>query len=87
MASSTTIPIASTSPNIVSTLTLKPSTGNMINAPSSETGTVHMGMIVARKLCRKMYTTISTSTTASNSVCTISFMDALIGKVVSSVTS
>ena len=39
---------------MVSTFTLKPSTGNMMNAPSSETGTVHIGMIVARKLCRKM---------------------------------
>ena len=37
----------------VSTFTLKPSTGNMMNAPSNDTGTVHIGMIVARKLCRK----------------------------------
>ena len=54
MASSTTMPMASTRPNIVSTFTLKPSTGNMMNAPSSDTGTVHIGMIVARKLCRKI---------------------------------
>ena len=54
MASSTTMPMASTRPNMVSTFTLKPSTGNMMNAPSSETGTVHIGMMVARKLCRKM---------------------------------
>ena len=53
MASSTTMPMASTRPNMVNTFTLNPSAGNMMNAPRSETGTVAIGMIVARKLCRK----------------------------------
>ena len=85
IASSTTMPIARTNPNIVSVLTLKPSKGNAMNTPSRDTGTVSIGMIVARKLCKKTNTTISTRTIASKSVCTISFIDALIGSVESSV--
>ena len=59
----------------------------MMKAPSNETGTVHIGISVARKLCRKTYTTINTRTTASKSVCTISPIEALIGSVESSVIS
>jgi hypothetical protein len=50
MASSTTIPMANTSPNIVRVFTLKPNIGNMMKTPNKETGTVSIGMMVARKL-------------------------------------
>ena len=45
-----------------------------MNVPTSETGTASSGMSVARQPCRKMNTTMMTSTSASNSVLTISFM-------------
>ncbi len=83
MASSTTMPMASTSPNIVSTLIEKPSSGKKMNVPMSATGTVSNGISVARQLCRKMNTTSTTSTIASISVVTISSMEAVIGGVVS----
>ena len=72
---------------MVSTLTEKPRAGKAMNAPSSDTGTVTIGMIVARKLCRNTNTTMSTRITASYSVFTISSREALIGSVESSVTS
>ena len=56
MASSTTMPMASTRPNIDSVLIEKPSIGKKMNVPMSDTGTVRSGMIVARRFCRKMQT-------------------------------
>ena len=64
MASSTTIPIASTSPSSDSVLMVKPSKGKTINAPINETGTVKVGISVERAFCRKMYTTRITRATA-----------------------
>src|SRR3954454_17610752 len=49
MASSTTIPIASTSPNNERLFNEKPSSANTANVPISDTGTAIMGMIVARQ--------------------------------------
>ena len=46
MASSTTIPITSTMPNMVSTLIEKPSASSDAKVPSSAIGTTMVGMIV-----------------------------------------
>jgi hypothetical protein len=46
MASSTTIPITSTMPNMVSTLIEKPSASSVAKVPSSAIGTTMVGMIV-----------------------------------------
>ena len=48
IASSTTIPMASTRPNIDSVFTEKPSNGKKMKVPMIDTGTVSSGMIVAR---------------------------------------
>ena len=76
MASSTTMPMASTSPNMVSVLIVKPISGKKMNVPTSETGMAANGISVARKFCKKMNTTSTTSTMASNRVWTISSMEA-----------
>src|SRR5215831_8283610 len=73
IASSTTSPIASTSPKSESVLVENPNNGNSTNVPTNETGTAHSGISVARQLCRKMNTTMTTSTSASNNVLTMSF--------------
>ena len=54
MASSTTSPIASTSPNSDSVLMEKPSMGKTMKVPISETGTASSGISVALQPCRKM---------------------------------
>ncbi len=87
MASSTTSPMARTSPNSESVLMENPSSGNTANVPTSETGTASSGIKVARKPCRKMKTTMMTSTSASKSVLTISSMPAVTARVVSSETT
>jgi hypothetical protein len=51
--------------------------------PSSTTGTAMAGISVARKFCRKMYITSTTSSMASASAFTTSSMDALTKGVVS----
>ena len=84
IASSTTMPMASTRPSSESTLIEKPSIGKKMNAPTSDTGTVISGISVARQFCRKMNTTMMTRTTASKSVWTISLMPSVTGSVVSS---
>ena len=84
IASSTTMPMASTRPSSDSTLIEKPSIGKKMNAPISETGTVTSGIRVARQFWRKTKTTRMTRTTASNSVWTISLMPSATGSVVSS---
>ena len=68
IASSTTMPIASTRPNSVSMLTVKPSSAMAKNAPMIVTGTVVAGTSTARQSCRNTRITISTSTPASISV-------------------
>ncbi len=49
MASSTTIPIANTSPKRESTLIVNPNIGKNIKAPINETGIAKVGMSVARQ--------------------------------------
>ncbi len=83
MASSTTMPIASTRPNIDSVLTEKPSIGKKMKVPMIETGTVRSGMIVALRFWRKMNTTIVTRISASTKVCTIDSIEAWTAGVVS----
>ena len=76
IASSTTMPIASTMPNSVSMLIEKPSASMPMKVPTIDTGTASTGISVARRLCRNTNTTSTTSTTASKNVCTTSVIDA-----------
>ena len=72
IASSTTSPIASTSPKRVSVLMEKPNAIMMAKAPISETGIAITGIIAARQLCKKIKITSTTSPTASSNVTTSS---------------
>ncbi len=83
IASSTTIPMASTMPNSVSMLIEKPSASIPMKVPTIDTGTASTGISVARRLCRNTNTTITTSTTASKNVCTTSVIEARVNSVVS----
>src|SRR5262245_25166513 len=83
IASSTTMPIASTMPNSDRLLSEKPNMVMTANVPTSETGTATIGMIVARQFCKKTSTTINTSTNASISVWTTLMIDSCTNTVVS----
>ncbi len=74
IASSTTRPIARTRPHKVSVLIENLKTANIAKVATSETGIAIIGIVVARKPCRKMNTTISTSMNASPSVSLTSVM-------------
>ena len=87
IASSTTMPIASTSPNKVSRLMEKPSRYMPAKVPMIETGMAITGMIIARTLCRKRKTTSTTSTIASMKVMTTSSIDTSTKRVVLNGTS
>ena len=87
MASSTTMPMASTRPSRLSTLMLKPSIGNSMKAPTSETGMASVGIRVARQSWMKRNTTRITSSSASPKVTTISSMPAVMGLVESNATA
>src|SRR6516162_2786064 len=82
MASSTTSPMASTRPKRESVLMEKPKSGNRQKVPIRDTGTASNGIKVARQPCRKINTTMSTSTMASTKVCSISFMPSVTASVV-----
>ncbi len=84
MASSTTKPMASTSPNNERVLTENPKSGKNMNVPTKETGTASSGISVARHPWRKMYTTMITRMIAMTKVRTISFMPCVTARVVSS---
>ena len=75
MASSTRSPMASTRPNMVRVLMVKPKAASTPNVPSSTTGTAMVGMSVARKFWRKRNITRKTSAIASASVFTTSSME------------
>ena len=83
MASSTTMPIASTSPNSVRLFSEKPSSAITANVPISDTGTSIMGMSVARQSWRKISTTMKTRTNASKRVLYTSWTDSSMNTVVS----
>ena len=68
MASSTTMPMASTCPNSDSALIEKPKASMNAKVPMIDTGTASSGMIDARQVCRNRITTSTTSNTASSSV-------------------
>ena len=54
---------------------LKPSKCRPANVPINDTGTASSGMMVARQLCKKRYTTKNTSTIASAKVLITSLID------------
>ncbi len=68
IASSTTIPIASTIANRVSWLIEYPSACSPTRVPMRATGTTIVVMSVARRFCRKTSITMNTSAMASISV-------------------
>ena len=76
MASSTTIPMASTRPNRLNALIEKPSRCSTANVPTTDTGTASSGMMEARQVCRNRITTITTRAMASISVWITDLMDA-----------
>ena len=65
MASSTTMPIANTSPNSDRLFSVKPNAAMKKNVPISDTGMATSGIIAARQVCRNRITTSTTSTMAS----------------------
>src|SRR3954468_24530747 len=75
MASSTTMPIASTRPNSDSVLIEKPNISITANVPTTDTGTASSGITEARQVCRNTITTIATSTIASIRVWTTDLID------------
>ena len=68
IASSTTMPIAKTSPNSDSVLIENPVASITAKVPTIEIGTATSGMIDARHVCRNRTTTITTISVASISV-------------------
>src|ERR1700704_6041339 len=68
IASSTTMPIASTRPNSDRLLSEKPNRPITKKVPTSEIGIATIGMTAARQLCRNRMTTSTTSTIASTIV-------------------
>ena len=76
MASSTIVPIASTSAKSVSRLIEKPETERNANVPISATRIETVGMSVERISCRKTYTTSTTRKIASMSVLITSKIEA-----------
>src|SRR5690606_33695986 len=83
IASSTTMPIASTSPNRVRVLIENPSRYSTANVPTIDTGTASSGMIEARQVCRNNTTTSTTSSTASSSVVMTALIESRTKMVVS----
>ncbi len=83
IASSTTMPIASTMPNSESWLTVNPTSHMPRKPPISATGMTSVAMIVARKFCRNSSMTRNTSTIAMSSVLTTSSIEILMNCVVS----
>ncbi len=83
MASSTTIPTASTSPNSDRLLSEKPKAAKTAKVPTSDTGIAAIGMIEARQVCRNRMTTSTTSTIATTMAMTTSWIDWVMNTVAS----
>ncbi len=83
IASSTTIPIARTSPKRVRRFILNPKTYIPANAPIIDTGTAISGIIVALQFCKNRYIINITKISASTNVLTTSFIEAEIKSVLS----
>jgi hypothetical protein len=82
MASSTTMPMASTMPNRVRRLIEKPSRYMPAKVPMIDTGTAITGIRVARQFCRNTNTTNTTRIMASMKVLMTSSMEASTKRVV-----
>ena len=83
IASSTTMPMASTKPNSDRLFKLKPRAAIAANVPTTATGTAIRGMRVARHVCKNINTTSATRMIASLRVLKTSMMESLIKGVVS----
>ena len=83
IASSTTMPIASTSPKSVRLLSEKPIAAITAKVPMIATGTAISGMIADRQFCRNSSTTSATRITESSSVLNTSWIDSRMNGVVS----
>ena len=75
IASSTTMPMASTRPNSERLLMENPKAAMAANVPISDTGTATSGMMEARQFCRNSTTTSTTSSMASIRVWRTARMD------------
>src|SRR5690606_15601710 len=75
IASSTTMPIASTRPNNDSAFNEKPKACMTASVPINDTGTAASGMIDARHVCKNSTTTSTTSASASSSVLTTAVIE------------
>src|ERR1700692_5080568 len=75
MASSTTMPMASTKPNMVSVLMVKPSGIKKQNVPRIDTGMASTGISVERQFCKNKNTTRATRPSVFNKVHTTSDME------------
>ncbi len=83
IASSTTMPIASTRPKSVRLFRLKPRAAITANVPTMATGTATSGMIADRQFCRNSRTTKATRMIASRKVLNTSLTDSVMNGVVS----
>ena len=83
IASSTTMPMASTMAKSVRVLIEKPKMYRPAKVPMMDTGTASIGISVARQDCRKTNTTSSTSTAASKIVFCTSWIELFTTRVVS----
>ena len=75
IASSTTMPTASTRPKSDSVLMEKPKASMNASVPMMDTGTASRGITDARQVWRKSTTTMTTRSVASSSVFTTSWID------------
>src|SRR5689334_18577003 len=75
IASTTTIPIANTEPNIVSVLMAKPNGIKKQKVPTIDTGIASTGISVERRFCKNRKTTTATSPSVISSVFTTSCID------------
>ncbi len=75
IASSMTMPIESTSPNIDRLFSENPNTPSTAQVPMIETGMASRGISAVRQLCRNRMTTITTRIVASSSVRCTSFTE------------
>src|ERR1017187_3389610 len=71
------MPMASTKPNMVSVLMVKPNGMKKQNVPKIETGMARTGINVERRFWRKRNTTIATRPNVFNSVFTTSAIETL----------
>ena len=81
IASSTTMPTASTRPNSVRLFSVKPNVAMKKKVPISDTGMATIGMTAARQVCRKMTMTRTTRITASPIVSITALTDSRMNSV------